>query len=206
MDKSKINTEKEIVPPPLIGEQTGAQVDKYLKSVEEAKSVFRKAKKRLFNINKWHEYAGAGSAKFILTDNLGDEIHRNPEIGDFIKIDLPGPGPVEGDGFDWVEIEAIEEKKEDIDEYAALRVRPAPNPKKRNDDKIAHFHAGTATSTFIVQRRGLVVSAAEKGRNELQNKENLGLFDKIRNILVSFTASKGAANPQWKALMEGFLE
>lgn len=206
MDKTKSNTEKDIVPEKIFGEHSGAQADVRTETIEEAKSLFQKAKKRLFNINHWHKYAGAGSATFMLTDKYGNEIRRPPEIGDFIKIDLPGPGPKEGEGFDWVEIEAIEEKKEHIDEYAAIRVRPAPNPRKPGNEKIAHFHKVTATSTFIVQREGTLISAAEKGRNELQNKDDLSLFDKIRNTVVSFTASKGAAYQQWKALMKGFLE
>ena len=206
MDKTKSNTEKDIVPGKILGEQSGAQADRRTETIDEAKTLFHKAKKRLFDINHWHDYAGAGSATFTLTNKFGNEINRPPEIGDFIKIDLPGPGSSEGEGYDWVEIEAIEEKKEPIDEYAAIRVRPAPNPRTPGDNKIAHFHKDTATSTFIVQREGTLISAAEKGRNELQNKDNLSIFDKIRNMVVSFTASKGAAYPQWKALMEGFLE
>ena len=206
MDNTKSNTEKPIVPPPVIGKHTGAQVDKQTGSIDEAKALFQRAKKRLFDINHWHDFAGAGSATFTLTDKYGNDVSHPPEIGDFIKIDLPGPGSTEGEGYDWVEIEAIEEKKEHIAEYAAIRVRPATNPRTLNDDKIAHFHSDTATSTFIVQREGTLVSAAEKGRNETENKENLNFLDKIRNILVSWTASKGAAYPQWKALMEGFLK
>ena len=207
MDRSSKDTEQEIVPKPVIGHQSGAQAEKVAETLEKAQSLFVKAKKKLFDINHWHEYAGKGSATFALTDKSGNIVYRLPEKGDFIRIDLPGPGSKEGHGYDWVRIEAIDEKKEDVDEYAAIRVRPSPNPRTPGDDKVAHFHDNTATSTFIVQRAGKKVSTAEKGRNELQNKdEDLSLFDKIRNVITSFSASRGAAWPQWKALMEGFLE
>ena len=207
MDSTKSNTEKDLVPKPVLGEQSGAQADKECKTEEEAKHLFNSAKEKLFNINDWHKFAGPGSAEFDLTDKAGNPKTGMPQIGDHIKIDLPGPGTSEGDGYDWVVIEAIDDRKDSMDEYAAIRVRPCPNPKTPGDDKIAHFHAETATSTFLVQRQGNIISAAEKGRNELQNKNNnLGFWDKLRNIITSFSASRGAAWPQWKALMEGFLE
>src|SRR4051812_44528668 len=92
----------------------------------DARKLFFIARNRLMDVNRWDEVAGALSAKFILTDNKGNEVHRTAEVNDHFKISLPAPGPTESNGFDWVKIEAIEDKSDSTgpSESVAIRVRP----------------------------------------------------------------------------------
>jgi len=196
-----------IVPPQEKGRKTSAEAHRDCLSREGAVEVYQEARRRLLDINRWDEYAGAASATFRLTDLLGNEIDRSPEIGDLIRINLPGPGSVSGEGYDWVEIETYIETIDsgrDTDLFA-FRVRPAPMPGS-GDEVPAHFYTEDATSTFLIQRAGNKVTAAEKGRNEVPNTDADSIRDKIRNTVVGASASIGLAFPQWKSLMEGLLE
>ena len=196
-----------IVPPQETGGKTSAEAHRDCLSREGAREVYLEAKKRLLDINRWNEYAGVASATFQLTDLLGNEIARSPEMGDLIRISIPGPGSVAGDGYDWVEIETYIETIDairDIDLFA-FRVRPTHKPGSAAEVP-AHFYTEDATSTFLVQRAGNKVTAAEKGRNEVPNTGAETIRDKVRNTLVGAGASLGLSIPQWKALMEGILE
>lgn len=203
----EMKKEEKIVPPQQVGEQSGSEVREEAGTREEAVQRFILAKSRLLDINRWHELSGAASATFRLTDAHGHLRQRSPQIGDLIRIDLPGPGPSAGDGFDWVRIETIEDESdpEGEKEFFAFRVRPVRSPGS-GDNSSAHFYTSDATSSFIVQREGNTLTAAEKGRNEVSNTDAESFLDKIRNALVALGAKSGLAKPQWKSLMEGVLQ
>lgn len=192
------------VPSQKEGKMTGAEAEVECKSEGEAKLFFKECKRRLLEINRWDKISGELSAKFYLCDGSGKEVERDPKEGDFIKIDLPGPGPTIGDGFDWVRIEKIEEVNNPDDESLSLRTRPSPMP-GTDDAEVAHFYTDRASSTFVLSRKGIVVAAAEKGRNEVVNNKETNLADTVRNTVVGVTASHGASVPQWKALARGIL-
>jgi hypothetical protein len=196
-----------IVPGQREGAQTNATETVAAASEQQAKELFIKAKQRLLDINSWHTFAGAGSATFRLTDEKGDGVSRPPQKGDLICIDIPGPGPAAGDGDDWVEIEAIDDSSDpsSTTESIAIRVRPAPNPATASNDT-AHFYTSAATSSFVVQREGNKVFAAEHGRNEVPNTSEAGkVIDKARNTAVALGAMAGMSEIQWKALVKGLL-
>jgi hypothetical protein len=199
--------ETKIVPVQQTGRHTGAEAHRNLDTREEAIQVYQEAKSRLLNINQWGTYAGIASATFRLTDPQGNEVDREPELGDLIRIDIPGPGSSAGGGYDWVCIEAYLETIDAArdDDTFGFRVRPARNPKS-DDPAPAHFYNQETTSTFLVQRAGSKVTAAEKGRNEVPNTDAERWTDRLRNSTIAFGASLGMAIPQWKALLEGILE
>lgn len=173
----------------------------------DARKLFMIARNRLMDINNWREYAQPISATFTLTDPAGNEINRTAGKGDLFKIDLPAPGSVEGKGFDWVRIEAIEDKSDadGPDELIAIRVRPVPNPENEGQN-VAHFFNDVSTSSFVVERHGTHVTAAVYGRNEIPNTETSNVVDKIRNAVVGVSAILGFSNVQWKNLVRGFIE
>ena len=175
-----------------------------LASDEEAKSFFNIVKNRLLNVNKWKEFAGTLSASFQLTDSGGQEINRRPAKGDYFKINIPAPGIVSGDGYDWVRVEEIKESSHDQDEYTAVRVRPAPSPVNAKED-VAHFYSDEATSNFIVSREGRKIIAGVYGRNEKPNVKTDTVVDKVRNAIVGTGAASGFSKLQWKALVSGLL-
>jgi hypothetical protein len=174
---------------------------------DDARKLFVIAWNRLIDINNWGKISGPMSAKFQLTDHNVKEVNRTAEKNDYFKIDLPGPGPAEGKGFDWVIIEAIEEKSDTSGPYESIgiRVRPASDP-TQNGENVAHFFDSDATSTFLVERHDKTVTASVFGRNEKPNtKDTDTVVDKIRNAVVGAGAIAGLSNIQWKSLVTGLI-
>ncbi len=196
---------------PLPEKEEGAQKDIEAKvetgTVEEAKKLFERAKKRLLYVNDWDKICGKASAVFTITDEEGQEVEGTPKVGFHFKIDIPAPGTKTGEGFDWVRVEAIEENENvnEDSEFLVMRVRPSSNPSTAGND-VAHFFSDKATSNFLVLREKNVVTAAVLGRNEVANTKNTtGLLDKLRNAIVGTGAAGGLSNPQWKSLVNGVL-
>lgn len=197
--------ENKIVPQQVTGNESGASETYEGASAEEAKRVFERAKSRLKHINEWHAWSGTGSATFSLTDEAGHVLQQMPAVGNLIRIDIPGPGTIQGEGYDWVRIEEIMEENNGDDELFGILVRPVQAPGS-TDKASAHFYTEAATSSFIVKRNGKKVTAAEVGRNEILNTETENLADKMRNIVVGAGAQAGIAYIQWKNLVAGILK
>jgi hypothetical protein len=199
------NEEVEPVPPQEVGKKTDITAHVEATDREEAHRVFAEAKKRLLDINHWANISSGISASFVLTDCRGIIKKCSPEVGDYFRIDIPGPGTAAGDGFDWVRIEMIEEEPDCLGpkEFVVMRVRPAPQPE--NKKPTAHFFEQDATSSFIVKREGRRITAEVHGRNEKPNTENESLTDAIRNAVVSMGAQAGLSKIQWKKLVKGIL-
>ena len=197
----------ENIPPQVQGQQTDILHVVNTPTRQEAHHLFLLAKNRLKDISQWHHYSGPLSSRFAITDAQGNELYKLAEIGDLFSIDIPGPGPLAGDGFEWVRIEAMEENinEEAESEYITMTVRPVANP-RHPDKTIAHFFSHNSTSTFIVERYQNQVSAAVHGRNETPNNKETGLFDTVRNTIIALSAREGMSLPQWKSLMKGLLE
>lgn len=171
---------------------------------DEAKQLYTASKKRLLNVNNWNKICGKLSAVFELTNSEGHQLKSNPVVGNYFKIDIPGPGTVSGKGYDWVRVEAVEEKNNEDEESILIRVRPSDNPTTADDD-VAHFFSDKATSNFFVSRKNNVVTAAVYGRNEVANTSTSNAVDKARNAVVGTSAKAGLSDPQWKALVKGVL-
>lgn len=173
----------------------------------DARKLFLIARNRLLDVNNWDEVCGPLSAKFALTDQEGNILNRTAEIDDYFKISIPAPRTTEGDGYDWVYIEAIENKSDASGPYEiiAMRVRPAANPIKKGQN-VSHFFNDAATSSFVVERNGKEISASIFGRNEVPNTETTNVIDKVRNAIVGVTALLGFADVQWKSLAKGLLD
>ena len=198
--------DKTILPPQYTGNKTGAEAQTQTDTREEAVRIFKRARDRMLDINRWDKYGGSPSG-FRLTDASGTLLEGVlPQPGHLIRIDLPGPGTKAGKGYDWVQIEQFDEKSDaeaDTD-FFAFRVRPVSAPTSP-DAKPSHFYTDETTSTFILQRVGTRVTACEKGRNEIPNTDTDSTPDNIRNALVAAGAGLGISFLQWKSLMEGWL-
>lgn len=208
MDKEpQTPAEKRAVPPQEEGVQLDLSQSLTAERVEEAAQFFAAAKDRLSRINDWHLICGPASARFQLTDPHGEPREGLPRPGDYIRIGLPAPGSSAGEGYDWVRVELVESNDNPgtANEMFVLRVRPADNPHNDRDD-VAHFYTDAATSTFMVERQGHVVTAGVHGRNEVPNvAQTESLADKARNALVALPALAGLAKVQWTSLIEGVL-
>ena len=193
---------------PIPEQKTGSEMNAVARAsfdnIADSEAFYVIAKKRLLNINSWGELSQLPSSTFILCDSSGNPANRSALTGDLIKIDIPGPGTANGDGYDWVQIEYIQEEQINNTEQISLRARPCPNP-KNPDTEPAHFFKSSATSTFQIKRIGTEVFAEEHGRNEVPNTDTTHPIDNIRNNLVGFVAKIGLSYPQWKGLVEGLV-
>lgn len=174
---------------------------------DEVHERFGKLKERFMLINNWKSYCGEGIADFKLFDSQGKAIERYPLIGDYIRIDIPGPGTVEAKGFDWVEItDLFEEQTHGIClDFMMMTCRPSKNPQDKNSEHILHFYAEQATSTFGIFKGRDFIQAGIYGRNETPNLD-AELIDKARNLLIAAGGMIGISKIQWKTLVNGFLD
>lgn len=199
MKKSK----NDLVPQQLVGSQMDAVEERKLSNLIQAQEFFAAAEKRLLAVNEWGKISGLSDFKVFTPD--GKEAMRSVQKGDFIRIDIPGPGPLSGDGFDWVLVEEIKRLHEGNYEMISMCVRPCSSPLNQ-DKEVAHFLKDHATSTFIVRRDRITVRAEEHGRNEQANVNDGNLIDRTRNLIVGVSAKLGLSYPQWKMLVKGLLD
>ncbi len=193
--------------PDIPTQHTGKHLDLDAKVVlpdeEEARDFFQVARDRLLDVNHWFDIAEIPVSTFVLTDPYGGEaVKSRPSVNDKIRIDIPGPGPVTGDGYDWV---AIEDISEVTDAMCSLTLRPTNNPLKQSEDT-AHFFKNAATSTLIVERSGREVIARYHGRNEVTNTDTDSIVDNTRNAAVGIGAKLGLSYPQWESLIKGLIK
>ena len=200
------NSIDNLIPEQQHGSQTNTEHSVTANNREEALDLFKRAYKRLLNINIWHKLCGAASADFELKGAHGEIEHRLAEVNDHFKIDIPGPGTAAGDGFDWVRVESIEDKTnpDGEEEIFGMRVRSCSNPNNK-EDGTAHFFTSDATSTFIIRRNANTVTVFIYGRNETPNTTAEKIADKFRNAAVGAGAIAGAAKIQWVLLAKGLL-
>ena len=189
-------------------QQTGRAIDAVsnveLSEEEEARTFFRQVKERLRDVNHWKDIAGTLSASFQLVDANGKEVRRMAEKGDYFKIDIPGPGTKSGDGFDWVQIEEVENTSLPDGERFGFRVRPTDNPQNQKND-VAHFYSDDSTSSFIVERRNNIVTASVHDRNTKPNTDADKPIDKIRDAIVGAAGVATFSKIQWKNLTDGLI-
>src|SRR5215204_4024624 len=96
-----------MVPRQRTGKAIDASASFTFKNENEAKAFFNVVKNRLQNVNGWADLAGNLSATFQLINPDGMKVNRNLQRGDYLKIDIPGPGSKAGNGYDWVKIEDV---------------------------------------------------------------------------------------------------
>jgi hypothetical protein len=195
----------DITPIQRTGKAIDARSSRELESIAAAKVFFATVREKLRDIPQWSAISGKLLASFQLVDSNGREIvDRAPVEGDYLKIDIPGPGTGAGDGFDWVRIEAIEStENEDMEEYG-FRVRPAHNPTK-GDGETAHFYSADATSSFVVRRAGPTVSAEVHDRNTKTNEEADNPVDMLRNKVAGIAGLMAFSKVQWQSLTDGLI-
>ena len=197
--------EEPSVPEQTSGNASDTVASAHFNSEEDARQFYQVVKQRLLQVNDWQKWAGSATAQFQLADANGADVNRTVEKGDYFKIDIPGPGPITGDGFDWVQVEQIEDETAEHTEKVAIQVRPATNPNNDRND-VAHFFSEEASSNFIVKRDGTTVSAAVHGRNEKPNTKTETLTDKARNAAVATGAVAAFSKLQWKSLVNGLVK
>ena len=194
-----------IIPEQYTGEDIETTSTVSFKNRTEALSFYQVARSRLLNVNEWHSVAGFISGRFYVVNRSGEMLNRPVEKDDFLKIDIPGPGSSEGNGFDWVHVEELKEITTVHLQSIGFRVRPTHNPGGAKD-KTAHFYSNEATSTFIVTQKDHEVTVQIFDLNLTANSEAGTVTDKIRNVAVGVGAIGLFSKVQWKNLADGILK
>jgi len=174
---------------------------------EMAVQEFIILKNRLYSVNEWKDFCGDGFAGFKLYDSSGNHVDRIPVKGDFIRIDIPGPGTLEA-GFDWVKITDISDRHTKEDEFENISITCSPSKEPGNSSKkkyTAHFYSPGATSTFMISRGNTYIKAAVYGRNETANLD-ANFLDSIRNLVIALGGMIGISKIQWKRLTDALLD
>lgn len=198
---------KHSIPPQHDGKQLDHFAEITFDNDKQSRDFYQIARSRLLHPYEWYRIAKVPGATFVLADKSGRKLIRKMREGDFLQIDIPGPGSSVGDGYDWVLIEEIRDQiGNPSEESCYVTVRPAANPKSDDYGEIAHFFEKMATSTFLIKRVHTNVRAEYHGRNEVINLDTSKLSDKLRNSLVGIMAKLGLSTPQWKGLIEGFVD
>lgn len=169
-----------------------------------ADEAFEVIKRKIEDVNQWHKVADSPSAIFQNMDSQNNTIQRELKEGDYIRIDIPGPGLPSADGFDWVQVDRIISQESALSKQFILTLRPCPDPTHKGSDT-AHFFKDLATSSFSAERTGKNILVRYAGRNEVINTENDAIADNFRNFLIGLAAKLGASYPQWKALVDGLV-
>ena len=168
-----------------------------------AAAAYARVKERLYAVNTWRELNDSIRADFQVCDPSGRKVYRRPHKGDYIRIDLPGPGSPAGGGYDWVRVADLAEE-DGLAPWASLTVMPAADPRGQGTD-IAHFYAEGATNTFVVRRIGNCILVEVHGRNERPNVTEGGRLDRLRNEAVALAGKVGLGKVQWKDWTDGMV-
>ncbi|MFD2969141.1 hypothetical protein [Sphingobacterium bambusae] len=192
------------IPKQVKGKQIVISESRNYSTQEEVTGAFHHARSRLGSINQWQDFAGTTSATFQLFDELGHQITRFPKIGDYVRIDIPGPGSFIGRGYDWVKVTQFDDRPEDG--YILITLQPSVPPATiKRDAEVAHFFKATASTNIEIKVQRLCLQVNYFGRNEETNNTSALLMENIRNSLIGFGAKLGFSYPQWKKLVKGLL-
>ncbi|PKL74861.1 MAG: hypothetical protein CVV27_18340 [Candidatus Melainabacteria bacterium HGW-Melainabacteria-1] len=182
------------VPSHVPTQTTGRQTNVY----DSARTSYSDARAKLLDINNWDECSSTGrSASFQLVGPDGNTRSGTPRVGDYIRIDLPGPS-----GYDWVQIEDIR----DTPNMASITVRPSNDPTS-DSDETSHFFTSAATNTFTVERDGNGLTMFHvNGRNEVGNSGVLNTVKDYGGIVGDNLWVMPGQQEQWEWLGEYVLD
>lgn len=163
---------------------------------DEATAIqeFERSKKKLFDVNEWSNMSGINSS-FQLYDNRGRRsTSKQPELGYYIKIVLPGTTM-----DNWVKITDIH-VEENLAEFI---VHPSEQPKElgEGEAEVEHFFIKEASSTFRVKREGNTIYGYEIGKNEGINNQGEEAGERaLINTLIAEGGWAGVQALQWDKL------
>ncbi|PZR22946.1 MAG: hypothetical protein DI535_25085 [Citrobacter freundii] len=165
-----------------------------------ASHAFHQSAQRLLHPQQWKDLSGTGSASFEVIDQQLNLTDREIAEGDYIRIDIPGPGPRSGNGYDWVKVELIESSGD----HLGIKVKPCANPEEKQEEP-AHFFSEASSSTLMVRLTDITLTASYHGRNETVNNETGNVAENIRNTAIATGALAGLSEVQWTKLIRGLL-
>ena len=197
---SEADIKGQLVPPQRSGKAIEAEASATLSTEKTAVVFYELVKNRLQHVNSWSVIAGKLSAEFQLVNNEGLEVYRKVQEGDYLRIDIMGPGGTSGSGYDWVRIEQMKDEPDNF----GFRVRPSSHPATSRSVP-DHFYDEESTSTFHVNRVGRRVIVSISDRNTKPNNEATNVVNKLRNYVVAWAARARFSQIQWQSLASGLV-
>jgi hypothetical protein len=197
-------TDQQLIPSQVTGTKTDNIERIKLHDSHQAEELYATARQKLLDVNAWGKVSGLPLSSFKLHNSSANPANRFIKHGDYIRIDIPGPGTRVGIGFDWVKVEKIQDKPFSEGECLSIRVRPCYHPLDPGG-RVAHFLNDCTTYTFQVRRVGNTVYAAKHARNEKINMAAGNCLDNLRNLFVGIVAKVGFSYPKWKNLLVGLI-
>jgi len=196
-----------LIPPQLKGKENNIQFDKTFGTQAEALAAFERAYARMNDPLHWHELTRVIVARFLLPSDPSLNQYPLVREGNFFRIEIPGPGPQTGDGYDWVKVDKVIDEKNPTaaTELFGMTFRACSNP-ERHSHTTAHFFQSLATSTFITRRNYNTVTSSYHGRNEIPNVHTDSILGNIRNAYVALGAGAGLSETVWSILIKSFLQ
>jgi hypothetical protein len=159
-----------------------------------AEAAFADSVEKLMNVPGWSAISSF-TANFFLYDQ-----HRAPKeagpvaLGDFIRIELPGPMP-----GNWVRVVDFSVHENRV-EFA---VQPTHDPAKGDAEETDHFFTEAARSIFRVEREGTRLIASEIGRDEVVNNHQPEAGDRaVINTAIAAAGWLFYQKIQWKTLTD----
>lgn len=196
------HVDQPLVPPQRSGKAIDARASTVLNTEKTASVFFELVKNRLQHVNSWSVIAGKLSAEFQLVNKEGLEVFRKVKEGDYLRVDIMGPGGTSGGGYDWVMIEQLYDDEEG--QEFGFRVRPASHPTALRAIP-DHFYDHDSTSTFLVVRDGRKVMVTISDRNTKANARGKNVVDIVRNRVVAWAAKARFSEIQWQMLADGLI-
>jgi hypothetical protein len=190
------------------GKEIIAESEQTCASEAAADTLFRKALRKLKDVNNWHKFVTKPFAVFRLTSADGTALSApSPEPGMRFKIDISGPGSDAGDGYDWAEVKSVEDFHHQHYEGCCITVCPTDNPLSSKHNT-AHFYDETSSSTFIVAKCKTKnsVCALVVDRNIEVNHDNDSVVDSVRNNIVGVMGKIAFSKMQWELLANALLQ
>ncbi|MET0462204.1 MAG: hypothetical protein ABW007_03590 [Chitinophagaceae bacterium] len=195
---------QQLVPTQEKGKQLDLSEKRSFPDKEAAGQGFETSSDRLLLPQGWNKLCGKASATFAVIAPDLEEVDRPVNEGDFLRINIPGPGSDAGEGYDWVKVAMIESGEEDAVHRLGIKLEPVSNPESP-DDTTAHFFEAGSSSTLEIIWEDKNVEARYHGRNEVINNETGKLSDNVRNTVVGAGAKAGLSEAQWGALLKALI-
>jgi hypothetical protein len=158
-----------------------------------AQQLFSQAVQRLFNVNSWSSIS-TFTSDFVLHDANGQsKPGGSVQLGDYIKVSLPGPVPE-----NWVHVTSVVSAAD----LAEFTVHPCHEPGGQSTET-RHFFRAESSSTFRVERQGNCVMASEIGLEERINNEGDQAGEHaLVNTAIAEMGWLFYQGIQWKALTD----
>lgn len=179
------------------GKSSITQVTREFSDEMAAETALQRFKQKLLHVNDWQKNSGVST--FQLVHKNGEEIKSSKaQIGNFIRINLPGTGK-----YDWVQIIDIVEDKDEL----VLTIEPSFDPRQNDTEKTSHFFKRGATNNFCLQRQGNTLAFGVIGLNEEVNTDETGgVLESLRNLATAELGWLGFQKIEWKIFCGNFLE